>query len=347
MPVISPLEDYLARVNAGEIQQDPLQNEVVLAFEDLHQNLNKAKKSWLFKSRPPFFGLYIYGSVGRGKTFLMDLFVNSQNKNSIKRLHFHAFMHWFHQQLHAVQGQQDPINSVIKNLALEVNVLCLDEFLVHDITDAMILSRILLTLEKHKISLVTTSNIHPIDLYTGGLQRKKFVPAIAWMQENMRIIQLDGHYDYRVHHPQNNQKWLSPITEDNRNKFENSFNHLIKSEKLHLSPIEINKRRMLVIKRSTYHIMFDFETLCQQARNASDYMQLSHQYQTIFMVINKAIDKEDRNTARRFITLIDVLYDSNTSLYVLSNISFEQLYLGQDLAFEMKRTLSRLTEMQN
>jgi cell division protein ZapE len=342
---MSPLQSYQKKLNTNEIKQDALQLEVVLGFEDLYLQLQKDSNLWFFQPRPKFKGMYIYGSVGRGKTFLMDLFVETINKDKILRQHFHGFMLWFHQQLHSLKKQQNPIDLVIKKLSKQISVLCLDEFLVNDITDAMILSRILLALNKHHISLVTTSNINPQELYLGGLQRQRFLPAINWIQKHMHVIQLDGNYDFRKSTIQNNNKWLTPINNYNQNIFEQTFSQLTGDDNLHLSSIEINKRPMSVIKRCRKHIMFEFDILCKQARNASDYIKLAQKYKSIFIVIDAKIENDDRNTAKRFITLIDVLYDNKTSLYVLSQFSIEHIYQGQELAFEMKRTLSRLTEM--
>lgn len=344
---MSPLQIYTNKLEQGTIQQDTLQNEVVLGFEDLYQNITTPKKNWFFKPRLNFHGLYIHGSVGRGKTFLMDLFVETIDPKTIRRQHYHHFMIWLHQQLRAVKKVQNPIDIVIKKLSAKISVLCLDEFLVHDITDAMLLAKILLALEKYNISLVTTSNVTPIDLYKGGLQRNNFLPAIDWIKNNMQILQLDGAYDYRKAQQGNLKKWLTPINTENQNIFESQFSQKVGNHDIHISPITINKRQLNIIKRSARHIMFEFETLCMQPRNASDFIKLCEKYDSIFMVINAGIESDDRNTARRFITLIDVLYDSQTPLYVLSTTDFENFYLGKDLAFEMQRTISRLTEMNN
>ena len=347
---MSPLQIYKNKLAQGSIKGDILQNEVVLGFDDLYHNLNKPKGHWIQRlfSQPKhgFRGLYVYGTVGRGKTFLMDLFVDTIDAKTIRRQHFHSFMSWFHQQRHQIKNQQNPIDIIIKNLSAEITVLCLDEFLVLDITDAMLLANILLSLEKHKISLVTTSNVNPVDLYHGGLQRKKFLPAIDWIQQNMQVMQLDGNYDYRTKQDLGTQKWFTPINNNNQNHFEQLFSQLVGSHNLHIAPITINKRQLNIIKRSSEHIMFEFDILCKQARNADDYIKLSEQYQSIFMVINEPIEIDDRNTARRFITLIDILYDTKTPLYVLSTIAFKKMYQGDELSFEMQRTISRLTEMQ-
>lgn len=344
---MSPLKSYQSKLQQGSIKQDILQNEVVIGFEDLYQNIHKKRNHWFFKAKTEFHGLYIYGSVGRGKTFLMDLFVDTMNQDAIRRQHFHDFMLWIHQQLRTIKGQQNPIDIVIKKLSKKISILCLDEFLVHDITDAMLLAKILSALDKYKINLVTTSNVNPVDLYAGGLQRKNFIPAIQWMQQNMQIMQLDGDYDHRTKVQQDDKKWFAPINNTNQNLFEQAFSQLVGSHDVHLAPITINKRQLAIIKRSSQHVMFEFETLCMQPRNANDYIKLAEQYQSIFMVINHAIELDDRNTARRFITLIDVLYDKQISLYVLSAVDFADIYLGQELSFEMQRTVSRLTEMQS
>ena len=344
----SPLALYQAKLARDEINSDELQKHVVDAFEQLFINTNKKDNSWFFKNKRVFHGLYIYGSVGRGKTFLMDLFVQSLDKKIVRRQHFHAFMLWLHQQLHQIKKQQDPIEIIIAKLAKEIKVLCLDEFLVHDITDAMLLATILYSLEKNGISLVTTSNVNPVNLYEGGLQRKKFMPAIAWMQENMQILHLDGDQDYRTGNATKNSeaKWLSPITQENQLIFEQAFSHQSHGQIIEHTPISINKRNLEVIKRSQSCIHFDFKTLCEQPRNASDFLQLGQQYKSVFVSIKNKISDDDRNTARRFITLIDVLYDTHTPLYVLSPVQFNEIYLGQELSFEMQRTISRLTQMQ-
>ena len=344
---MSPLIAYQKQLDSGLIKPDILQGNVINAFDDLYQSLSKPMKtSWFFKAQRPFHGLYIYGKVGRGKTFLMDLFVDSINSGAVKRQHFHEFMLWVHASLHQIKNKQNPIDLIIKNLSKDISVLCLDEFLVHDITDAMLLANILFALEKYSISLVTTSNVNPIDLYYGGLQRKKFMPAIEWMQKNMKIMQLDGDFDHRTSKSDPNQAhWLSPINDMNKTIFERQFSELIANQTIHISPITISHRQLNIIKRSDKHIMFEFEVLCKQARSARDYLEICKQYDSLFLVINVAIDTDDRNTAKRFITLIDVLYDSNTSLYVLAQVDFNKLYKGDDYAFEMQRTLSRLREM--
>lgn len=342
---MSPLKLYQKLVSQGEISKDSLQEQVVLAFENIRHNLHKESSYWFFKPKRSFNGLYIYGSVGRGKTFLMDLFIQTIDEKRVRRQHFHSFMKWLHLQLRQIKNQQNPLDTVIKDLSEEIDVLCLDEFLVHDITDAMLLAGILFAMQKYNISIITTSNVNPKDLYLGGLQREKFLPAISWMQQNMTIIQLDGEHDYRTADTTSSQqKWLSPINKHNETLFESRFSQLVGADDIHISAIEINKRKIEVIKRSDKYIMLEFEVLCMQPRNASDYIQLAEKYQTIFIVINHAIDKEDRNTARRFITLIDVLYDTNTPLYALSTVSFDEIYQGNELSFEMQRTVSRLTE---
>ncbi len=348
---MNPLAIYQQKLDEGQIKEDTLQNEVVLAFDSLYQQLKAPKVPWYLR---PFTstdqspnGIYIYGSVGRGKTFLMDLFVSTIPERIVKRQHFHAFMLWLHKQLHSIKNQQNPVDIIIKRLSSEIKVLCLDEFLVHDITDAMILASLLQTMEKYHIKLVTTSNINPIDLYHGGLQRKKFLPAIDWIQQNMSVLKLDGMYDYRTKQKNQEKKWLHPISNHQQQHFEQTFNHLVANNRLYISPISINKRSMNVIKRSDHHVMFEFETLCKQPRSASDYIALCEQYDSISLVISNPIEDDDRNTAKRFITLIDVMYDTQTTLYVLSQVDFIDIYTGQDFSFEMQRTHSRLTEMQS
>ena len=343
---MTPYQAYTKKLEQKLIRKDPLQKEVVLAFDTLYSSLTSKRKKWFFESDKQIKGLYIYGSVGRGKTFLMDLFVESINPAIIKRQHYHSFMLWLHQQLHKIKKQQNPIDLIIKELSQDISVLCLDEFLVNDITDAMLLATLLKALEKHKICLVTTSNVNPINLYTGGLQRKKFLPAIAWMQQQLNIIELDGNFDYRSCHHSPSKKWLSPITSSNSDIFYQDFENLTHNNYVTNHTLEINKRAMKSKQLGDAFAMFAFDTLCSEPRNADDYLKLCELFEGIFIIINNKIDDEDRNTARRFITLIDVLYDNKTELYVLSEVDFNSIYKGEELAFEMKRTISRLTEMQ-
>lgn len=341
---MGPLKSYQQQIDNGTIKKDELQKKVVLAFEELYTNLTQKRSRWFFKKKPCFHGLYIYGSVGRGKTFLMDLFVDCLDSQIVKRQHFHNFMRWLHQQLRQIKNQQNPIDIVISDLSQKTQVLCLDEFLVNDITDAMLLAEILFAMKKHHICLVTTSNVNPVHLYKGGLQRERFMPSIDWMQNEMEILQLDGNYDFRTAQSSQSEKWLTPISDSNQTLFESRFSQLIAADNIHLSPITVNKRTVEVIKRSDNHIMLEFEVLCMQPRNADDYIKLAEKYQSLFIVINHEINREDRNTARRFITLVDVMYDTQTPMYVLSAVPYEEIYQGDDLAFEMQRTISRLTE---
>ncbi len=195
---MNPLSVYNKQRANGKIHADDLQQKVVATLDELYYKLlEKPKKKWFRKVHPTFYGIYVYGKVGRGKTFLMDLFAQSLPAEKMRRQHFHEFMLWVHAQLHLIKNKQNPLDIIIKNLSQDISVLCLDEFLVHDITDAMLLAGILLALEKNGISLITTSNVNPVDLYYGGLQRKKFLPAIAWMQKNMKIMHLDGDFDHK------------------------------------------------------------------------------------------------------------------------------------------------------
>lgn len=347
-PMPSPIEKYQALLEQGKIQQDEKQKNVIQALDQLCLRLHQEPKGfWFFKKHNTPKGIYVHGHVGRGKTFLMDLFVDSLDSKNVFRMHFHEFMLWFHKQLRALKNQSDPIDYVIKNLDSGVKVICLDEFLVLDITDAMILSRILFSIQSRGITLVTTSNIEPQDLYYGGLQRKKFLPAIDWLQNNMSILHLDGEKDFRHYHSGKQDLWIHPINSANEQLFEEFFSKKVGNEAISVEPVEINKRLISVIKRSASQIMFKFESLCVGARSASDYLQLCQKYEAVFVLIPQKIADTDRNTARRFITLIDVFYDNQQPLYVLSAVDFTQIYTGSELEFEMQRTHSRLTEMQS
>lgn len=312
------------------------------------------------------YGLYLYSTVGRGKTMLMDLFYQKLNidKNQKYRTHFHHFMKSIHNKLQQVSGIQEPVEHVIKTYYLQYKVICLDEFMVHDIADAMILAKVLEYLVKYDIALITTSNVKPDDLYKNGLQRSSFLPAIDIINSKLSVCRLEGEYDYRKSMLMTEQMFLLNTDSSAKEKFTKLYNKLsnvnidVLLEKKNTtysnqltkssdSIIEIAGRNINVLAVNDYTVWFDFDVLCNSARSSIDYLEIAEIYKYVF--ISNLYQMHDRHIeiVRRFINLIDVLYDYKVKLFVMSSVSIENIYTDKTLAFEMQRTVSRLKEMQS
>jgi len=350
---------------------DARQSVAVQAFERLFQELNSSRPSrwWSFprlaKRHAAPHGIYIYGSVGRGKTHLMDLFYDSVAGQRKQRWHYHDFMRWLHEQLRQHDGQQDPMAGVVKKLGKNIDLLCLDEFLVNDIADAMLLAGLLRHLQANGITLVTTSNVRPDDLYQDGLQRARFLPAIQWLNQNMQVIHLDGETDFRYRQPTENsgtahetseaaplQKWFFPSDDNARHCLRNWFEKLggkipdtMPEERP--PPVRLNGHWLPIRAQQDAVIWTAFTALCAENRHSDDYLELASRYRALILEDVPVMTDETNDAARRFITLVDVLYDRGTGLVASAEEHFSQLYTGQRLGFEFKRTVSRLNEMQS
>jgi cell division protein ZapE len=343
-----PLATYQAELDAGVIWHDPLQQLVVAEFERLYRDLLKpARRSWFFqKTDPAPAGIYIYGSVGRGKTHLMDLFYDSLPATVGKqRQHYHEFMLWLHQQLREHGDTKNPLNHICKQLSRDTRVLCLDEFLVNDIANAMLLAGMLAAFSQYGIALVTTSNVRPDDLYHDGLQRAKFLPAIAWINQHMQVMHLDGEQDYRQQDELTHEDWYFPINESSdlhvRERYEDIRNGESESTQAWL----INDRQLNIIRCTQSTLWCDFNALCTEARNAADYMLIAERIDHLLIGNIPAMSAINDSEARRFITLIDVMYEKNIKLVAQAACHYKMIYQGEKLAFEFKRAASRLAEL--
>ncbi len=344
----SPQQNYLAEIEAGIIWRDELQAQVVEEFERLHIELSEPpKKSWLFgrKDRAPK-GIYIYGSVGRGKTHLMDLFFDSlPNHVGKQRQHYHEFMLWLHHELRQLPNQSDPLEYIFKRLAKQTQILCLDEFLVNDIANAMLLAGMLEAFSRYGIALVTTSNVQPNNLYKDGLQRAKFLPAIDWINDHMQVMHLDGQQDYRQNDEQDHEDWYFPINPSSQFHLDDCFKQLTENQQISNSSWVINDRQLDVIKSTQNVLWCEFTELCQKARNASDYIEIAKQIDTIIISKIPQMNNDQDNEARRFITLIDVLYEAEVKIIAQAACHYKMIYQGQKLNFEFERAASRLSEL--
>jgi len=294
----------------------------------------------------PVEGLYFWGGVGRGKTHLMDLFYESLPFPEKRRLHFHRFMREAHAGLKSHGHRQNPLLAVADDVAATTRVLCFDEFFVSDVADAMILATLMDALFQRGITLVATSNIPPDDLYQGGLQRRRFLPAIEALKAHTRVLNVDGGVDYRLRVLESAEIYHAPLDDDAEVIMQETFSRLAPDAKQQPETIEVEGRKLTARGEGDGVVWFDFETLCEGPRSQNDYIELAHEYHTVLLSGMPIMGRERENAARRFIALVDEFYDRNVKLIISAETDAEQIYQGTRLTFEFKRTLSRLQEMQ-
>ena len=350
----SPLERYQADLLGDDFVHDPCQQQVVEKIQALYQQLIEIHSQppsllerWTKRGTKAPRGLYLWGGVGRGKTYLMDCFYECLPLKSKRRVHFHRFMQDVHDGLHRHQGQQDPLQIVAQELLEQSKVLCFDEFHVADIADAMLLAGLLKTLFAGGLTLVATSNIEPDGLYRDGLQRAKFLPAIEQIKQHTEVINVDSGVDYRLRILERAKIYHCPLDADANRSLEQSFHQLAPGECREQTTININHRQMAALGVTDGIAWFDFTVLCEQARSSSDYIELARRFNTLLIANVPQMGDDSNDPARRFISLIDELYDRNVNLIVSAAAEPEQLYIGERLAFEFRRTSSRLIEMQS
>jgi cell division protein ZapE len=341
---------HLAReIAAGRFAFDASQQDAARRLDRLADSLNeRGRRSWFQwrKSVPPARGLYLWGGVGRGKTSLMDVFYDSLHFAERERAHFYSFMQTIHAELRAMAPREEPLDSVAERLALRTRIICLDEFMVTDITDAMLLAGLLSGLFRRGVTLVATSNRRPRDLYRNGLQRERFLPAIALLEEHLEILHLAGDEDYRMRQLERAPSYWDSTAAGSEAEFRAAFQHLSgsapRSETLMIQgrPIEA---------KGVGHaaIWFDFQALCETARSAADYLELAQRYRTLFISNVPVFDPANDDAARRFLMLIDALYDRGSALLLSAAAEPSLLYRGERLRFEFERAASRLVEMRS
>ncbi len=351
MAALSVREAYEAELIARGYTSDPAQ---LVAVEALQRCANdwaqfKEKRSNAFKkllNHPDVpKGVYLFGGVGRGKSFLMDCFYGAVPLRRKARLHFHEFMREVHRELAELQGTVNPLDELARQMAIKYKLICFDEFHVADITDAMILHRLLKALFENGVGFVTTSNFKPDDLYPNGLHRDRILPAIALLNARLEVINVDNGIDYRRRTMQQVELYHTPLGEAANNSMKMAFDRIAESQDE--DPVlQIEARQIRARRRAGGVVWFDFKTLCGGPRSQNDYLEIASQFHTVFLSDVPAMPVRMASEARRFTWLVDVLYDRRVKLILSAEVRPEELYTEGPLAHEFPRTVSRLNEMQ-
>jgi cell division protein ZapE len=294
----------------------------------------------------PLRGLYLWGAVGRGKTMLMDWFYHSLPSRLGERTHFYRFMRQVHGELRKLERRTDPLDTVAERLAARVSVLCLDEFFVSDIADAMILAGLFSGLFHRGVVLVATSNIAPQDLYKDGLQRQRFLPAIDLLRSHVDVVQLDGLVDYRLRQLQQAPTYLDSALPETAAQLEQSFAALAGSSASGPTILSVEDRPIKAQATGAGMVWFEFNDICEGPRSQNDYIELACLYHTVFISNVPEFTAGNENAARRFIMLIDEFYDRNVNVVLSAAAAPQSLYHGERLQLEFLRAASRLVEMQ-
>lgn len=343
-----PAALYRQLVRSGKLEPDPGQVTVSAALEDRYQALIRRRRRW-WRRPEPVAGLYIHGSVGRGKTLLMDLFAASLRDAgvAVTRMHFNRFMDAVHGRLQRLDRRRDPLTDIAREFAGKGRVLCFDEFHVDDIGDAMILGRLLSALFARATTLVVTSNTAPDDLYADGLQRARLVPAIERIKAHCRTLEIDAGEDFRLRELTRHPVYYTPLDAAAEEAVEQEFKAMSPGESLSREPLEVRGRRLTIRRRAGSVVWFDFDQLCRGPRASADYIDLACRFSTLLISGVAQLGDADNDAARRFVHLIDECYDRAVKLIISAAVPAEALYTGERLAAEFERTRSRLIEMQS
>lgn len=371
-----PLARYRQQLTRAEFVDDPSQYQAIEALEALYCSLRTSNSN--IRVDQALTGIYLWGDVGRGKTFLMDLFYSSVENTPKLRLHFHRFMARIHKEMMAESGNREPLARIAKRIAGECKLLCFDEFFVSDIGDAMILGKLFEALFSEGVTLVATSNIPINELYRNGLQRQRFLATIDLLNQFTQEIHLNGEADHRLHHSVYQQRYFVNDTgtaQSQYRTFAKRFNTLSASTEPCSAKLMVYGRVIETIKYTDNIAWFCFDALCNGPRSQLDYIEIATRFNTVMLSEVPILGGEPRSwirargtedgviaietgerqlsyavnddPARRFISLVDELYDQGVTLYIQADVAMEYLYTGGALSFEFRRTLSRLTQMQS
>ena len=357
-PQLAPSARYQEGVAAHRWESDPTQLVLLPEFDRMHAALCASadgnsglfgRLKSLLGSEPAAAvpGLYLWGSVGRGKTFLMDLFVSSLPQGTALRRHYHRFMGEVHESLRALGNRQNPLIEVAAGLAARCRVLCLDEFLVNDIGDAMILAGLLDALFARGVTLLTTSNTAPADLYKNGLQRARFLPAIALIEQHCHVVEMASSHDWRLRALAQAPVYLTPPGAESHRALERIFSSQASGTIEQNGALSVNGRDIPFRKRAENVLWFEFEALCEGPRAVADYIALAKAGPTVIIANVPQFNSYSDDAAKRFVQLVDEFYDRHVKLVLSAAAPITELYDGERLRAEFGRTESRLIEMQS
>lgn len=362
-PHLTPLQRYQQDLTRADFRHDPAQAMAVNYLQTLYEQLVAASQAeqhkkglgGLFKrltgstTTTPIKGLYFWGGVGRGKTYLMDNFYDSLPFPQKMRAHFHRFMRRVHAELKKLDGQKNPLKLVADTISKEARVICFDEFFVSDITDAMILGTLMEELFARGVTLVATSNIVPDGLYKDGLQRARFLPAIALLNQHTLVVNVDGGVDYRLRALEQAELYHSPLDDAADKSLMTSFHSLVSANTDVHTQVELDVEGRKISARYVTEdvVWFDFVELCDGPRSQNDYIELAREYHTVILSNVPGLGREKDDQARRFVNLVDEFYDRNVKLIISAERALGELYSTGKLDFEFQRTVSRLLEMQS
>lgn len=357
--MMTPKQKYQYDIEHSGFQHDPAQQYAVEKLDQLyHQFLEYVSTP---PEKPSLFskllgrkaqviipkGLYFWGGVGRGKTYLMDLFFDALPYEKKSRMHFHRFMQKVHSELSSLKDVSDPLQIVADRFKQQADIICFDEFFVSDITDAMILGTLFEALFERGIVLVATSNIPPKDLYRNGLQRARFLPAIKLIDQQCIEVNIDSGIDYRMRTLEQAEIYHFPLDEKAQANLDHYYLQLSRDECRETQLVEINNRKIEVKGVCDGVLYASFSQLCESSRSQSDYIEMSRLYHTVLLSEVKQMGRNRDDAARRFIALVDEFYERNVTLIISAEVPLESLYSGGQLEFEFQRCQSRLIEMQS
>ena len=354
-PLVSPQDAYTEALMSGSFQPDEDQALAVHLLDELWGSLMErfqlARSGFtagikLRRSAPPK-GVYMWGGVGRGKTWMMDMFFESIPFRRKMRMHFHHFMKRVHSELAALTGQSDPLNLVAESIYKDAVVICFDEFFVSHVSDAMILGELFSKLFEKGVTLVATSNVDPELLYQDGLHRERFLPCIDALKAHTQVVNIDTGQDYRLRVLKQTKRFVCPLNEASERWVSERFEALTHGHEISNQALIVGERPLETLGVSSDVLWCTFRALCMQPRSASDFIEIADQYATVILSNVPHLNDEMTDPTRRFIYLVDELYDRRVNLLVSSEDEILSLYQGKKLAFEIERTRSRLLEMQS
>jgi cell division protein ZapE len=344
------LASLCASARAHGFELDPAQRSAASAFSRLYERLQSAngQRGLLarLRKRAPVRGLYLWGPVGRGKSFLMDAFFEAAPTRRKRRVHFHRFMQHIHQELRVLQGREEPLRAVAQRVADDAVLLCLDEFHVVDIGDAMLMRGLLEGLGLAGVTLVTTSNQHPDQLYLHGLQRGQFLPAIEHIKQHMDVVEMAGPNDYRLRALEQAGVYHTPLGQEAENAQRAAFEAVAGEPGAADTTLQVEGRVIVARRASGGVAWFDFAALCDGPRGTADYIELGRRYHTILVSGVPVFESRMAETARRFTWMVDEFYDRRVKLILSAAASPPGLYAGVPMRPDVERTVSRLIEMQ-